>query len=125
MISSLSILVIIATFPFYFLALLKVKSSIASIFSLFLRNFLKAFPALRFSRELIIKISTKGINLLDLKSSLLILGILSLNRYKLSNIFTFKPLTFLKGNSKSAKVTNFSTDSFSLVLTVEASIKSL
>ena len=36
-----------------------------------------------------------------------------------------KPLTFLKGNSKSTKVISFGTDSSSLVLIVEASIKSL
>ena len=81
--------------------------------------------ALYFSGELIIKISTKGVDLLNLKSSLLILSTLLLNKYKLSNIFTFKPLTFLKGNSKSARVISFNTDSSSLVLIVEANIKSL
>ena len=81
--------------------------------------------ALRFSKELIIKISIKGVDLLDLKSSLLALGTLPLNKYKLPNIFIFKPLTFLKGNSKGAKITGSGADSFSLVLTVEASIKSL
>ena len=80
---------------------------------------------MHFSGELIIKISTKGVDPLDLKSSLLALSTLLLNKYKLPNIFTFKPLTFLKGNSKSAKVTSFGVDFSSLVLTVEASIKSL
>ena len=116
---------IIAAFPFCLLALLKAKGFTAYIFSLFLRNFLKAFPALHFSGELIAKISAKGVNLLNLKSSLLALDTLPLNRYKLPNIFTFKPLTFLKGNSKSTKVTGSNTDSFSSVLTVEASTKSL
>ena len=80
---------------------------------------------MRFSGELITKISAEGVDLLDLKSSFLALGTLPLNRYKLPNIFTFKPLTFLKSNSKGAKVTGSSTDSFFLVLMVEASIKSL
>ena len=81
--------------------------------------------ALYFSEELIIKISTKGIDPLDLKSSFLVLGTLPLNRYKLPNIFIFKPLTFLKGNSKSTKVTGSNTNSSFLVLIVEANIKSL
>ena len=80
---------------------------------------------MHFSGELITKISVKDIDLLDLKSSLLALGTLPLNRYKLPSIFIFKPLTFLKSNSKGAKVTGFSTDSSSLVLMVKASIKSL
>jgi hypothetical protein len=125
MISSPSTSVIIATFLFSFLALLKAKGSIAFIFSFFLRNFLKAFLALRFSGELIIKISTKDVDPLNLKSSFLTLGTLPLNRYKLPNIFTFKPLTFVKGNSKGTKVTSFSADSSSLVLMVKANTKSL
>jgi hypothetical protein len=125
MISSPSALVIITAFPFYLLVLLKARSFIAFIFSFFLRNFLKAFLALYFNRELIIKISTKDIDLLDLKFSLLALGILPLNRYKLPSIFIFKPLTFLKGNSKGTRVTSFSTDFSSLILIVEASTKSL
>ena len=118
-------LVIIAAFSFCFLALLKIKSFTAFIFSFFLRNFLKAFQALRFSGELITKIFTKDVDLLNSKSSFLVLGTLPLNRYKLPNIFIFKPLTFLKGNSKGTRVTSSSTDSSSLVLIVKASIKSL
>ena len=80
---------------------------------------------MHFSKKLIIKIFAKGVDPLNLKSSLLILGTLSLNRYKLPNIFIFKPLTFLKSNSKGTKVTGSSTDSSFLVLIVKASIKSL
>ena len=79
---------------------------------------------MRFSGELITKISTKGVDPSDLKSSLLALGTLPLNRYKLPNIFTFKPLTFLKSNNKSTRVTSFSVNSSFLVLIVEASTKS-
>ena len=80
---------------------------------------------MHFSKKLIIKIFIKGVDPLNLKSSLLALGTLPLNRYKLPNIFTFKPLTFLKSNNKNAKVTSSSADSSSLVLMVKASIKSL
>ena len=80
---------------------------------------------MHFSKELITKIFIKGVNLLNLKSSFLVLGTLPLNRYKLPNIFIFKPLTFLKGNNKSTKVTDSSTDSSSLVLMIKASIKNL
>ena len=80
---------------------------------------------MHFSKKLIIKIFIKGVDPLNLKSSLLALGTLPLNRYKLPSIFIFKPLTFLKGNNKGTKVTSFSADSFFLVLMVEASTKSL
>ena len=80
---------------------------------------------MHFSGELITKISAKGVDLLNLKSSFLALNTLPLNRYKLPNIFIFNPLTFLKGNNKSTKITSSSVNSFSLVLTVKASIKSL
>ena len=95
------------------------------LFRSFLKNFLKAFLALHFSGELIIKISAKGVDPLNLKSSFLALGTLSLNRHKLPNIFIFKPLTFLKSNSKGIRVTGSSINSFFLVLMVKASIKSL
>jgi len=52
------------------------------------------------------------------------LGILPLNRNKLYSIFIFKPLTFLKGNSRGIRVTSSSIDSF-LLLIVRASTKSL
>ena len=67
--------------------------------------------------------SFKDIDLLNLESFLYILGTLLLNKNELYSIFIFKPLTSLKGNSRGARVTSFSTDS-SLILTVEASIKS-
>jgi hypothetical protein len=70
------------------------------------------------------KLSFKDVDLLDLKSSSYTLGILPLNRNQLCSIFTFKSLTSLKGNSRGTKVTGFNTDS-SLILIVEASIKSL
>jgi hypothetical protein len=87
-------------------------------------DFLKAFLALHFYRELATRSSSKDIDLLNLKSSLYTLGTLPLNRNKLYSILAFKPLTSLKGNSRGTKVTGFSTDSF-LILIVEASIKSL
>ena len=62
--------------------------------------------------------------MLDLESSPYTLGTLPLNKNKLYSIFIFKPLTSLKGNSKSTKVTSFSVNS-SLILTVKASTKSL
>ena len=70
------------------------------------------------------RLSSKDIDLLNLKSSPYTLGTLFLNRNKLYSIFAFKPLTSLKSNSRGARVTNSSTD-FSLILIVEASIKSL
>ena len=117
----MSALVIIATFPFYLLASLKAKGP---IFSFFLGDFLKAFSALHFYGELAAKIFFKDINLLNLESSLLALSTLPLNINKLYSIFTFKLLISLKGNSRGIRVTGFSVNSSSLVLTVEASTKS-
>ena len=68
--------------------------------------------------------SSKDIDLLNSKSSLYTLDTLPLNKNKLYSILIFKPLTSLKGNSKSAGVTGFGTDS-SLILIVEAGTKSL
>ena len=113
--------VIITIFPFCLLASLEAKSP---IFSFFLGDFLKAFPALYFYRELAAKTSFKDINLLDLESFLLALSTLLLNINKLYSVFVFKPLISLKGNSRGARVTGFSINSSSLVLTVEASTKS-
>jgi hypothetical protein len=124
MITSLLALVTIATFPFYLLALLEARGSIGLIFSFFFRDFLEAFPALHFYRELIIKLSSKDINLLNLESSLYILDTLPLNRNKLYSILAFKPLTSLKSNSRGIRVTSSGTDSF-LISIVEASTKSL
>jgi hypothetical protein len=67
---------------------------------------------------------SKDIDLLNLKSFLYTLGTLPLNRNKLYSIFTFKPLTSLKSNSRGTRVINSSTDSF-LILIVKASTKSL
>ena len=117
----MSVLAIITTFPFYLLTPLEAKGP---IFNFFLRNFLKAFPALYFYRELAAKTSFKDINLSDLKSSLLTSGTLPPNINKLYNIFAFKPLISLKSNSRGTEITNFSTDSSSSVLTVKASTKS-
>ena len=83
MIASLLALAIITAFPFYLLALLKVKSSAGPIFSFFFRDFLKAFLALHFCGELVIKSSSKDIDLLDLKSSPYTLSTLPLNKNKL------------------------------------------
>ena len=80
---------------------------------------------MRFYRELVIKISFKDVDPLNSKSSLLILGILSLNRNKLYNIFIFKLLTSLKGNSKSIKITGFNANTSFLILIVKASTKNL
>ena len=121
MISSLSALVIIATFPFCLLAPLKAKGP---IFSFFLGDFLKAFPAVYFYRELAVKIFFKDINLLNLEFSPLVSGTLPPNINKLYSVFIFKPLISLKNNSRGARVTGFSVNSSSLVLTVEASTKS-
>ena len=121
MISSLLTSAIIATFPFCLLAPLKAKSS---IFSFFLGDFLKAFLALYFCGELAVKTFSKDINPLNSESSFLALGTLFLNINKLYSVFIFKPLISLKGNSRGAKVTGFSIDSSSLILIVEASIKS-
>ena len=68
--------------------------------------------------------SSKDIDLSNSESSPYTLGTLPLNRNKLYSILAFKPLTSLKSNNKNTKITNSSTDSF-LILTVEASIKSL
>jgi hypothetical protein len=106
------------------LALLKARGSIGPIFSFFLRDFLKAFLALRFRRELATRLSSKDVDLLDLESSPYTLGTLPLNRNKLRSILIFKHLTSLKGNSRGAKVTGSSVDS-SLILIVKASTKSL
>ena len=106
------------------LALLKAKNSVGPVFSFFLRDFLEAFLALHFYRELVMRLSFKDINLLNLESSPYTLGTLPLNRNKLHSIFIFKPLTSLKNNSRGAKVTSSSTDS-SLILIVKASTKSL
>src|SRR6266702_5095652 len=122
MIFSLLALIIIAAFPFCLLVLLKAKDFISPIFSFFLKDFLKAFLVLYFYRELIIKTSFKNIDLLNLKSSFLVSGTLPPNINKLYNIFIFKPLTFLKGNSKGLKVTSFGAGFFSLILIVKAGI---
>jgi hypothetical protein len=107
------------------LTLLEAKGSVGPIFSFFLRDFLEAFPALRFCGKLVIKASSK--DLLDLESSPLALGTLPLNRNVLRNIFAFEPLTSLKGNSRGSGVTSSSIDSSSssLALIVKASTKSL
>jgi hypothetical protein len=106
------------------LALLKTKGSVSPIFNFFLRDFLKAFPVLYFYRELATKLSSKDINLLNLKSSLYTSGTLPPNKNKLYSILTFKPLTFSKNNSRGTKVTSFSTGFFSILI-VKASTKSL
>jgi len=80
---------------------------------------------LRFYKELIVKASSKDIDLSNSKSFLLVLGILPLNKNKLRSIFAFKPLTSLKGNSRGARVTKSGVNLFSLVLIVKASTKSL
>ena len=106
------------------LALLKARGSASFIFSFFFGDFLKAFPALHFYGELVIRSSSKDINLLNLESSLYTLSTLPLNRNKLYSIFVFKPLTSLKSNSRGTGVISSSTDS-SLILIVEAGTKSL
>ena len=78
-----------------------------------------------FYKKLVIKISFKDIDLLNLKSFLLALETLPLNKNKLYSIFIFKPLTFLKSTNRGPKVTSFSTDPFSLALTVKANTKNL
>ena len=70
------------------------------------------------------RLSFKDIDLLDLESSLYTLGTLLLKKNELYSILAFKPLTSLKSNSRGARVTSFSIDSF-LILIVKASIKSL
>jgi len=107
------------------LALLEAKGSAGPIFSFFLGDFLEAFLALRFYKELAIKTSSKDVDLLDLEFSLLALGTLPLNRNVLRSIFTFKPLTSLKGTNRGPGVTSFSTDPSPLALTVKAGTKSL
>ena len=121
MIFSLLASAIIAIFPFCLLASLKAKSL---IFSFFLGDFLKAFPVLYFYRELAAKISSKDINLLNLKSSPSASGTLLLNINKLYSVFIFKPLISLKSNSRGTRVTSSSINFSSLVLTAEASTKS-
>ena len=113
--------VIITIFPFCLLASLEAKSP---IFSFFLGDFLKAFPALYFYRELAAKTSFKDINLLNLKFSPSASDTLLLNINKLYSVFVFKPLISLKSNSRGARVTSFSINSSSLILTVKASTKS-
>jgi hypothetical protein len=117
-------LVIITTFPFCLLVLLKAKGFAGSIFSFFLGDFLKAFPALRFYRELTAKIFSKDVNPLNLESSPLALGAFSLNINELYSVFTFKPLISLKDNSRGSRVTSFSVDFSFIILIVEASTKS-
>ena len=124
MITSLLTLVIIVTFPFCLLALLKAKGSTGLIFSFFFRDFLEAFLALYFYKKLVIKSSSKNIDLSDLKSSPCILGTLPPNKNKLRSIFAFEPLTSLKGNSRGTGVTGSGANS-SLILTVKAGTKSL
>ena len=124
MIISLLALVIIAAFPFCLLALLKARGSAGFIFSFFFRDFLEAFLALHFCRELIMGPSFKDIDLLNLESALYTLGTLPLNKNKLYSIFIFKPLTSSKSNSRGAGVTGFSINS-SLILIFKASTKSL
>jgi len=80
---------------------------------------------LRFYKELIAKAFSRDIDLSDSKSSPLVLSILSLNRNELYNIFAFKFLTSLKGNSRGTGVTESGINPSSLVLIVKASIKSL
>jgi hypothetical protein len=70
------------------------------------------------------KLSSKDINLLNLEFSFYTFYTLPPNRNKLYGILTFKPLTSLKSNSKSIKVTSSNTDS-SLILIVKANTKSL
>ena len=106
------------------LALLKAKSSTGFIFGFFFKDFLEAFLALYFYRELAAGLSSKNINLLNLESSPYTLSTLPPNKNKLYSIFIFKLLTSLKGNSKSTRVINSGIDSF-LILIVKASIKSL
>ena len=119
------VLVIITAFSFHPLVLLKVKDSINPIFCFFLKDLLKTFLVLYFYKELIIKISFKDVDLLNSKSSFLVLGTLPLNRNKLYSIFAFKSLIFLKDNSKGTGVTSFGANSFSLILTVKVNTKSL
>ena len=69
-------------------------------------------------------LSSKDIDLLNLESFPYALGTLPLNRNKLYRILAFKPLTFLKGNSRGTRVTVSGIGS-SLVLIVKASTKSL
>ena len=85
---------------------------------------MEAFLALYFYGEWAIRSSSKDIDLLNLESSLYTSGTLLLNKNKLYSIFTFKPLTSLKDNSRGTKITSSGTDS-SLILTIKASTKSL
>jgi hypothetical protein len=80
---------------------------------------------LRFYKKLVIKISSKDVDLLDLESSLLALETLPPNRNKVRSIFMFKPLTSLKGTNRGPRVTSSSTDPSPLALMVKASTKSL
>jgi hypothetical protein len=124
-ITSLLALAIITTFPFYLLALVEAKGSIGPIFSFFLEDFLEVFRALYFCEELVIKASSKDVDLLDLESSLLALGTLPLNRNELRSIFVFKPLTSLKGTNRGPRVTSSNINPSPLALMVKASTKSL
>jgi len=81
--------------------------------------------ALRFYKELIIRVSSRDVDLLNSKSSFLALDILLLNRNKLRSIFAFKFLTFLKGNSRGTRVTESGVNFFFLVLIVKTGTKSL
>jgi hypothetical protein len=80
---------------------------------------------LRFYKELVTKISSKDVDLLDLESSLLALETLPPNRNKLYSIFAFKPLTSLKGTNRGPRVTGSSISPSPLALIVKASTKSL
>ena len=87
---------------------------------------------MRFYKELVIKISSKDVDLLDLESSLLdlessllALGTLPLNRNKLYSIFMFKPLTSLKGTNRGPGVISSSINLSPLALIVKASTKNL
>ena len=86
---------------------------------------MEAFIALRFYKELVTKTSSKDVDLLDLESFPLALGILPPNRNKVYSIFAFKPLTSLKGTNRGPRVTGSGIDPSSLALTVKASTKSL
>jgi len=58
-----------------------------------------------FYKELVVKTSSKDVDLSNSEFSPLVLGTLPPNRNKLRSIFAFKPLTSLKGNSKGTEVT--------------------
>ena len=116
-ITFLSASAIIATFPFFLLALFKTKDSASPIFKFFLRYLLKVFLVLYFCKELAAKASSRDVDLLDSKSSPLVLNTLPPNRNELHSIFAFKSLTSLKGNSRGTGVTKSSANPSFLVLT--------